>query len=111
MSHVVHPALQVSSRSWFQMVVGGTNMSSSVRPMGLVLFFFFSHLSVVLLRCDLLCVSLVRGWLSSSLGLAAAVWMYVCHPWHGTASALGEGITQALTSCLVPCQHCCVLVT
>lgn len=40
MSHAVRPALQVSSRSWFQTVVGGTNLSSSIRLIGLVLDFF-----------------------------------------------------------------------
>lgn len=38
-SHVMFPALQVSSQRWFWLVAGATNLSLGVRLMGL--FFFF----------------------------------------------------------------------
>lgn len=101
MSHVVHPALQVSSWSWFWTVVGGTNLSSSIRLMGLVWVF-----SLIWLwhYCNVICSAC--PW---SGGGSRAAWgwllLFGCMcatPWHGTASALDEGITSCLTPCLCP---------
>lgn len=86
MSHVVFPALQVSSQGWFWPVAGGTNLCWSVRLMGLGVF--SPLLTVALVRPGLLSMSWVRGRLSSGAGEVAAVWMYVCRSlvWYGFCS-------------------------
>lgn len=70
MSHVVLPALQVSSWRWFWLTAGGTNLSWSVRLLRLV---FFPLLTVV---CSMRPQS--GEWLLSGTREAATAWTHMC---------------------------------